>query len=853
MRRVTLVAGVAALAALACGTAGLSSRVEAAEPAPTMAELEACLAKVPAFKYGESRAALADAERMIPPLAQDAAQRKAIEKRLIALLDGEGTNDGKAFVCRQLSFVGSAEAVPSLAKLLPDKEMSHHARIALERMPCPEALAALREALGKVQGALLIGMINSLGERKDAASVPALAKLVGGASAPREGTRDRDVPPTADEAVAEAAVAALGKIGGLDAVKAIAAVRAKASEKVRPAATDAWLLAADGLVAAGKKAEAAAIYKEVYDGEKKEHLRIAAFRGLLATGDEAAWALIIRTLSTDEPKMWGTAAQFAREIPGSEATKALAAALGKLKPEAQVLLLGALAARGDAAAQPAVLEAAEGKEESVRVAALSALGSIGDASSVAMLADVAAKGQGAEQAAARKGLVMLRGKDVDPALIAAAGAGEVALRAEVIRVLATRNTVAAVPTLLKAAEDADKTIRTEAVNVLGVLADAKALPALVKLLVDAKADDERANAEKAVVAACRRVEDKDAAASAVRAGFMAAGPVVRASQLRVLAKIPSAKALDPLRLGMMDADAAVKDAAIRGLAEWPDSAPMPALIKIAGTAESPVHKVLALRGFIRMAALPSERPAEQTAKLLADALALAASPEDKKLVLAALANVSHQAALDLAIGCLGDAALEVEAATAAVQIAKNLRKTDRDMAKAALQKIVEVCKTPAARQTAESALLVVDAALNIAPQGKATSPDGHESDGGAGGDQAAIDGDPATYWDEADGQKLYRLVVTFKQPERIGAISILGYQHHQYAPKDFEVLADDKVVKKVENAQYDDNFLVIALGELTAKAVELKITGYYGNSPAIRELGIYPPGGKMLKMETPKK
>ncbi len=320
MGRVRLVAGVAAvaMAALLCGTAGLASRVEAAEP--SMAELEACLAKVPAFKYGESRAALADAERMIPPLALDAAQRKAIEKRLIALLDGEGTNDSKAFVCRQLSFVGSAEAVPSLAKLLPDKEMSHHARIALERIPAAEAVAALRSALERGTAGLpsrvLVGVINSLGERKDAASASALIRLVGGASAPREGTRDRDVPPTVDEAVAEAAVAALGKIGGSDAAKAIAAVWAKSSGKDagqgRPAhnaATDAWLLAADGLVAAGKKAEAAAIYKEVYDAEKKEHLRVAAFRGLLATGDEAAWALIIKTLSSDDPKMtpwlWG--------------------------------------------------------------------------------------------------------------------------------------------------------------------------------------------------------------------------------------------------------------------------------------------------------------------------------------------------------------------------------------------------------------------------------------------------------------------------------------------------------------------------------------------------------------------
>lgn len=829
MRCARLVAGV--------GLAVWASLVAAGEApaAPTMADLEKALARVPAFRYGESRAALAEAELMLPVLARDPAQRKEIEKRLVAILDGEGTKDGKAFVCRQLSLVGSAAAVPSLARLLPDEAMSHYARIALERMPCGEASAALRDALAKVQGKLLVGVINSLGERRDAAAVPALARLAG----------------SADEAAAEAALAALGKIGGAEALKAIAAVRTKAAPKLREVATDAYLLCADQLVAGGKKPEATAIYKEVYEGEKREHLRVAAFRGLLATGDQAAWDLIIKTLSTDEPKMWGTAAAFAREIPGTEATKALAAALAKLPPQAQVLLLNALAARGDGAALPAVLEAAKSKEDAVRFAAIGALGRLGDASCVPLLAALAAKGMGAEQGAARRSLQELRGKEVDPALIAAAGSGELATRVEMIRVLAARNVAAAVPVLLKAAEDADKAIRVEAVNALGVLADAKALPALVRLLAEARADDERANAERAVVAVTRRIEDKDAAAGAVLAGMGGASAEVKASLVRILARIPAAKALDALRAAAKDAAAAVKDAAIRGLSDWPDAAAMGDLLAIARSAGAQVHKVLALRGFIRLAALPSERPAEATAKLLADAMALAASPEDKKLVLAALAGIGHTAALDLAAGCLGDPALEVEAATAVVQIAKNVRKSNRDAAKAALQKVLDTCKTPAARQVAEAALLVVDAAMNIAPQGKATSPDGLDSDGGAGGDQAAIDGDPNTYWDEADGQKLYRLVVTFKQPEKIGALSILGYQHHQYAPKDFEVLADGRVVKKVENAQYDDNFLVIALDEVTASTVELKITGYYGNSPAIRELGIYPPGGKMLKMETP--
>lgn len=132
--------------------------------------------------------------------------------------------------------------------------------------------------------------------------------------------------------------------------------------------------------------------------------------------------------------------------------------------------------------------------------------------------------------------------------------------------------------------------------------------------------------------------------------------------------------------------------------------------------------------------------------------------------------------------------------------------------------------------------------VNIAARGTATSPDGLEQDGDGRGDQAAIDGDPSTCWDEADGAKLYRYVVTFPQPEKLAALAIMGWGQHDFAPKDFEILCDDKPVQKVENARYTNNVWHLSIQETTAQSVELKIAGYYGRSPAIRELGLFSRG-----------
>jgi hypothetical protein len=401
--------------------------------------------------------------------------------------------------------------------------------------------------------------------------------------------------------------------------------------------------------------------------------------------------------------------------------------------------------------------------------------------------------------------------------------------------------VSAVPLLLKTAEDDSEAVRIDSLDALGMLANPQTLPGLVKLLAAAPTAGQRAAAEKAVLAACQRSQDFDAAAAILLAALPGPNADAHCALLRVVARVPSDRSLEALRAARGNADLAVQDTAIRGLTDWPDARATADMVEIARTADSLPHKVLALRGLVRMAALSGGRKPEETAKLLGDALALAPRSDEKKMALAALGDVPHLAALELAGGCLTDKELELEAATAVVKIAKRIQSNHPAQSKAAVQKILDVCISPAARQLAESAWFVVGSLVNVAPQGKASSPDDLEKDGASGGDQAAIDGNPATYWDEENGKGLYRLAVSLPQPERLAAISIMGYEHHQYAPKNFEILCDGKVVKTIENAQYEDNLLIVKLDPVTCSTVELKITGYYGQSPAIRELGLYRP------------
>jgi HEAT repeat protein len=191
--------------------------------------------------------------------------RKQLEGFLASTVSGDVSEAAKDFCCRKLSLVGSAGCVASVAPLLEDEKLSHMARYALERIPDEAAVETLRGALPKVSGLLKVGVINSLGFRRDAESTAALVELLG----------------DSDAQIASAAAAALGEIGTADAAKALGVFHAKAPDELKLAAADAYLACAERLLADGNKTQATMIYVRLAKSEIKQ-VKLAAVRGMLA-------------------------------------------------------------------------------------------------------------------------------------------------------------------------------------------------------------------------------------------------------------------------------------------------------------------------------------------------------------------------------------------------------------------------------------------------------------------------------------------------------------------------------------------------------------------------------------------
>jgi HEAT repeat protein len=100
---------------------------------------------------------------------------------LTALLkDSAASSYAKAKACQRLAVVGDARAVPALVPLLSDAQLSTYARGALEQIPGAAADDALREAAMRLTGAQRVGVVHSIGKRRDRKAIEMLVKLRSG-------------------------------------------------------------------------------------------------------------------------------------------------------------------------------------------------------------------------------------------------------------------------------------------------------------------------------------------------------------------------------------------------------------------------------------------------------------------------------------------------------------------------------------------------------------------------------------------------------------------------------------------------------------------------------------------------
>ncbi len=615
--------------------------------------------------------------------AQQAPPAEGTEADLIAVLEsGSASLFDKAKACQQLAVVGTEQSVPVLTGLLSDPELSHYARFGLEPIPSPQVDVALREALEQLQGRMLVGVINSIGMRRDAAAVDSLQQLT----------------KSDDPQVAACSAGSLARIGTDSAVAALQELLT-ASEPMRSTAAESLLTVAQARMAQQKPEAAAAICEALQQAELPQHLAMAALSGLIRTRGEQGIPLLQECLKSEDPDRFQVALQAAHELGNQQAAEML---IKELQPTLtgssaeneehtvrQVLMIYTLGDLKQEVALPVILDAAESSKPAVQLAAIRVLAELGDASAVPNLLTAALRESGELAEAARNSLAELPGEGVDAALTQRLGQSEGTELPVVIQLVGRRGIDSAVSELLRLADRQDPQVRQAAIEALGLTIDLERISALIdRLATPAQAEDAEA-VKESLKRAVLRMPDRAATTQKLLDAMKDASSSARVDLLDLLGVVGGPEALAGVVEMAKSGGTEMEDAATRVLGEWMSADAAPVLLELTGQLDNERFRTRALRGYIRIARQLNV-PTDQRIAMCRTALEVAQQDAEKKLALEVLARNPASESLALVVPYLDVESLRSEAATAAVTIAEKGRQIPGPEIAAAMQKVIDV-------------------------------------------------------------------------------------------------------------------------------------------------------------------
>jgi len=602
---------------------------------------------------------------------------KEKERKLIAILKSDAPPQDKAIPCKQLAIYGTKDAVPALAAFLSNPDLASWARIALEAIPDPAVDDALRIAMGKVQGNLLVGVINSIGYRRDAKAVNGLVQKLS----------------DADSEVASAAGVALGHIGGATAARALTKTMHGAPEAVRPALAQGSILCAEKFFAEGKRADAIKLYDEIRKADVPKKRVLEATRGAILARGSAGVPLLLEQLRSPDKGFLAIGLRTARELPGRDVTEALTAELHRASPDRKAFLLLAVGDRNDAAVLPAVLAAARSGSPKLRLVAVGILDRQGNIAGVPVLLDAAASGDAELEQAALAALARLPGNKVDSDLLARIPQSSGKMRQALIELAGQRRIEPALPAIVQSAEDADAGVRTAAFKAIGVLGNDKQVADLVRLLPKTQSPKERDDIEMALIGICGR--HGSACAKSLQPLTQSSDSALRTIALHVLATAGGPEALVAVKSALDDRDEAVQDEAVRTLSTWPNNWPDDAavaepLLMLAKSGKKMSQQVLGMRGYLQYVKADKGLNDDQRVGKVNELVPLLKRPEEKRLAIAAIDGIPTSAGLELLMAFATEPAIADDACSAIITITgKSVQGVSKEQRQKALETVVE--------------------------------------------------------------------------------------------------------------------------------------------------------------------
>ncbi|MCK5863257.1 MAG: HEAT repeat domain-containing protein, partial [Candidatus Hydrogenedentes bacterium] len=404
----------------------------------------------------------------------------------VEVLQSTASLEQKVEACRLISISGDVKAIPVLAALLADEQLSHMARYALEPMQEDAAGAALRRALKTTSGKLKAGVVDSLGMRRDVLAVPALIQLL-----------DDD-----NSFVVEASVRSLGRIAVPEGIEALKKhlVQPDLPYAIMQSLGDGLFAAAEHALAEGNPDSAVPLYDAVYAVETLPvPIRAAALRGaVLARTPQDGLPLLIEAITGENAVFYTVSLRTALEMEdkGNTAT-GIAAVLPGLSADRKIQVMQTIGELGQNSVGPALLKEAGSGIIPVRVAALDAAVRVAYAPVLPVLRELLSSEDADLLQAARRGLAYFPGKEGDAVVMDMLKSDDVKIRIIAVELISQGALPTPVELLMKIADgDTDDSIRVAAIKGVKEYAGIDQMSGLLSHLFDSHSHDEMIAAEE---------------------------------------------------------------------------------------------------------------------------------------------------------------------------------------------------------------------------------------------------------------------------------------------------------------------------------------------------------------------
>ncbi|HEX7574195.1 MAG TPA: family 16 glycoside hydrolase [Bacteroidota bacterium] len=562
-------------------------------------------------------------------------------------LDVVRSPEQSAFILGRIQLAGKGESIGLLARFLKDERLSE---------PAAQALVAIREgaelpllsALPASRGNTRITIIKSLGDLRSRSAVDPLL----GESA------------SDDSRIRMAALYALANIGDRRAEDVLAkAAAAPAHDEV----TSYYLLFARREAESGNSSGALRIGEQLFASRSVHvQIRAAVLDLIVRSKGESAIDDLTDAMADSSSTIRSAALRLASRIPGRSATDRWVACLESAGSRSEIISM--LGDRGDTSAYPAVVSALSDADARVRACAVDAALRLRKEESLPVLLSVLERSRDARDIAAVKGaLERLPSNRVIPPVIASLSRVTAPACVMLLEYVGKSAGAPAEP-VFSFAKSADAPVHLAALKTLGAVGSENDAGRLIALLLAEESQAGRAVARNSLVALCTRIPDPEKRTESLLAAYRSAAPPQREILLHVISRLGGRRALALASGEARSKDPGMRDAAVRALADWPAMDAFDTLLVIAGSKEKLNLRVLALRGAVRLVE-NAPIPAASAVLYHERTLALAERPDEKRLVLGAVANLRSGEALREVIPYISDDSLGLDAAMAAGKIA----------------------------------------------------------------------------------------------------------------------------------------------------------------------------------------